>query len=61
THLGTHFMFQGNIHTTPTKEHLVTAIQKHFASQRVSELEVIMEFIHAAKRKRSGRTRRDRN
>ncbi|PWA48596.1 histone deacetylase complex subunit SAP30/SAP30-like protein [Artemisia annua] len=68
TKLGTNTLWRyystfnlGNIHTNPSKEHLVTAIQKHFASQRVSELEVIMEFIHAAKRKRFGRAHRDRN
>ncbi|KVH91848.1 Histone deacetylase complex subunit SAP30/SAP30-like protein [Cynara cardunculus var. scolymus] len=57
---------QSNIHPyyppNPTKEQLVDAIQKHFASQRVSELEVIMEFIHAAKREKSRRTNsRDRS
>ncbi|KAF5774810.1 putative histone deacetylase complex subunit SAP30/SAP30, SAP30 domain superfamily [Helianthus annuus] len=51
----------GNIHSNPTKEQLVNAIQKHFASQQVSEVEVIMEFIHAAKRQKSGRTKRDRS
>ncbi|XP_024996871.1 uncharacterized protein LOC112529728 [Cynara cardunculus var. scolymus] len=52
----------GNIQPNPTKEQLVDAIQKHFASQRVSELEVIMEFIHAAKREKSRRTNsRDRS
>ncbi|KAI3828814.1 hypothetical protein L1987_02924 [Smallanthus sonchifolius] len=51
----------GNIHSNPTKEQLVNAIQKHFASQKVSEVEVIMEFIHAAKRQKSGRTQRDQS
>ncbi|KAK9067969.1 hypothetical protein SSX86_012080 [Deinandra increscens subsp. villosa] len=80
----------GNIHSNPTKEQLVNAIQKHFASQvnskhihentrfnvygdyetdlclffiqqRVSEVEVIMEFIHAAKRRKSGRTQGDQS
>ncbi|KAD6453549.1 hypothetical protein R6Q59_015392 [Mikania micrantha] len=51
----------GNIHSNPTKEQLVDAIQKHFASQQVSEVEVIIEFIHAAKRQKSGRTQTDRS
>ncbi|CAH1453641.1 unnamed protein product [Lactuca virosa] len=49
----------GNMHSNPTKEQLVIAIQKHFASQRVSEVEVIMEFVHAAKRQKKGRTHRE--
>ncbi|XP_076912780.1 uncharacterized protein LOC143571171 [Bidens hawaiensis] len=51
----------GNIHSNPTKEQLVNAIQKHFASQKVSEVEVIMEFIHAAKRQKSERTKKDQS
>ncbi|XP_076950514.1 uncharacterized protein LOC143623503 [Bidens hawaiensis] len=51
----------GNILSNPTKEQLVNAIQKHFASQKVSEVEVIMEFIHAAKRQKSERTKKDQS
>ncbi|GKC54332.1 histone deacetylase complex subunit SAP30/SAP30-like protein [Tanacetum coccineum] len=51
----------GNIHSTPTKEQLVNAVHKHFASQKVSEMEAIMEFINAAKRRKSGRSQRDRS
>ncbi|KAI3689523.1 hypothetical protein L2E82_47483 [Cichorium intybus] len=51
----------GNVDSNPTKEQLVNAIKKHFASQRVSEVEVIMEFIHAAKRQKNGGTNRDRS
>nr|GEW66128.1 hypothetical protein [Tanacetum cinerariifolium] len=46
----------GNVHSTPTKELLVNAVHKHFASQKVSEMEAIMEFINAAKRRKSGRS-----
>nr|XP_043630781.1 uncharacterized protein LOC122602120 [Erigeron canadensis]XP_043630782.1 uncharacterized protein LOC122602120 [Erigeron canadensis] len=51
----------GNMHSNPSKEHLVNAIQKHFASQQVSEVEVIMEFINAAKRQKPRRMHRDRS
>ncbi|XP_076913652.1 uncharacterized protein LOC143572353 [Bidens hawaiensis] len=51
----------GNIHSNPTKEQLVNAVHKHFASQKVSEMEAIMEFINAAKRRKSGRSHRDRS
>lgn len=51
----------GNIHSSPTKEQLVNAVHKHFASQKVSEMEAIMEFINAAKRRKSGRSQRDRS
>lgn len=36
-----------------TKEQVVHAVHKHLASQRVDEFQVIAEFIHAAKRRRS--------
>nr|XP_043608199.1 uncharacterized protein LOC122579997 [Erigeron canadensis]XP_043608201.1 uncharacterized protein LOC122579997 [Erigeron canadensis] len=49
----------GNIHTKLTKEHLVNAVHKHFASQKVGEMEAILEFINAAKRRKSGRNHRD--
>ncbi|KAI3693635.1 hypothetical protein L1987_76583 [Smallanthus sonchifolius] len=49
----------GNTHSNPTKEQLVNAVHKHFASQKVSEMEAIMEFINAAKRRKSGRSHRD--
>ncbi|GKD87760.1 histone deacetylase complex subunit SAP30/SAP30-like protein, partial [Tanacetum coccineum] len=39
----------GNIHSSPTKEQLVNAVQKHFESQKVSEMEAIMKFINEAK------------
>ncbi|KAJ0665944.1 putative histone deacetylase complex subunit SAP30/SAP30, SAP30 domain superfamily [Helianthus annuus] len=51
----------GNIHSNPTKEQLVNAVRKHFASQKVSEMEAIMEFINAAKGRKSGRNHRDRS
>ncbi|XP_076961137.1 uncharacterized protein LOC143637693 [Bidens hawaiensis] len=47
----------GNNHSDPTKEQLVNAVHKHFASQKVSEMEAIIEFINAAKR-RNGRKHR---
>ncbi|KAK1438610.1 hypothetical protein QVD17_04419 [Tagetes erecta] len=51
----------GNIHSNPTKEQLVNAVHKHFSSQRVSEMEAIMEFINAAKRRKYGRNHRDQS
>ncbi|KAK9053128.1 hypothetical protein SSX86_029758 [Deinandra increscens subsp. villosa] len=51
----------GNINSNPTKEQLVNAVYKHFASQKVSEMEAIMEFINAAKRRKSERNNRDRS
>ncbi|KAM7525780.1 hypothetical protein LguiA_015682 [Lonicera macranthoides] len=43
----------GQVHPNPSKELLVNAIQDHFASQKVDELQVIVEFLHAAKRLKS--------
>ncbi|OVA13979.1 Histone deacetylase complex subunit SAP30/SAP30-like [Macleaya cordata] len=34
----------------PSKDQIVDAVQRHFLSQKVDENEVIMSFIHAAKR-----------
>ncbi|KAK9049956.1 hypothetical protein SSX86_031076 [Deinandra increscens subsp. villosa] len=51
----------GNIHSNPTKEQLVNAVHKHFASQKVSEMEAIMEFINAAKKRKSGKGLGDRS
>lgn len=42
-----------NISSNPTKEQLISAVQKHFSSQKVDEVEVIVEFIRAAKRLQS--------
>ncbi|KAL8498477.1 hypothetical protein ACS0TY_021707 [Phlomoides rotata] len=42
-----------NISPNPTKEQLVNAIQQHFSSQYVDEVQVIVEFIRAAKRLQS--------
>ncbi|KAI3453735.1 hypothetical protein Pfo_010398 [Paulownia fortunei] len=39
-----------HITPNPTKEQLVNAVQQHFSSQQVDEVQVIVEFIHAAKR-----------
>ncbi|CAH9075700.1 unnamed protein product [Cuscuta epithymum] len=41
----------------PTKAQLVSAVQRHFASQRVDEVQVVVEFIRAAKRLRSAHLR----
>lgn len=35
----------------PTKEQLLDSVQQHFCSQKLDEVEVIMEFIRAAKRR----------
>ncbi|KAL8064142.1 hypothetical protein ABFX02_01G072000 [Erythranthe guttata] len=40
-----------NISPNPTKEQLVNAVQKHFSSQKVDEVQVILEFIRAAKKR----------
>uniref|UniRef100_A0A5B7BP40 Histone deacetylase complex subunit SAP30 Sin3 binding domain-containing protein n=1 Tax=Davidia involucrata TaxID=16924 RepID=A0A5B7BP40_DAVIN len=37
----------------PTKEQMVNAVHQHFASQQLDEVQVIVEFIHAAKRLKS--------
>ncbi|KAL3818040.1 hypothetical protein ACJIZ3_003945 [Penstemon smallii] len=42
-----------NISPNPTKEQLINAVQQHFSSQQVDEVQVIMEFIRAAKRLQS--------
>lgn len=39
--------------TNPTKEQLVKAVQRHFSSQQVDEIQVIAEFVRAAKRLKS--------
>ncbi|KAK6130020.1 hypothetical protein DH2020_036242 [Rehmannia glutinosa] len=39
-----------HISPNPTKEQLVNAVQRHFSSQQVDEVQVIVEFIRAAKR-----------
>ncbi|URD83906.1 hypothetical protein MUK42_05439 [Musa troglodytarum] len=38
------------INPKPTKEQLLRVVQNHFLSQQVDELQVIVGFIHAAKR-----------
>lgn len=42
-----------NISSNPSKEQLISAVQKHFSSQKVDEVEVVVEFIRAAKRLQS--------
>ncbi|CAA3003245.1 histone deacetylase complex subunit SAP30 SAP30 [Olea europaea subsp. europaea] len=39
--------------TNPTKEQLIRAVQRHFSSQQVDEIQVITEFVRAAKRLKS--------
>ncbi|KAG6408048.1 hypothetical protein SASPL_131050 [Salvia splendens] len=39
-----------HVSRNPTKEQLVNAIQQHFSSQHVDEVQVIVDFIRAAKR-----------
>lgn len=46
----------GNANPNLTKEQVVNVVQKHFASQKVDEVQVIAEFIHAAKRLKSADT-----
>uniref|UniRef100_A0A5B7BGA8 Histone deacetylase complex subunit SAP30 Sin3 binding domain-containing protein n=1 Tax=Davidia involucrata TaxID=16924 RepID=A0A5B7BGA8_DAVIN len=46
----------GSINPNPTKEQMINAVHQHFASQRVDEVQVIVEFIHAAKRLKSVET-----
>ncbi|KAL0408175.1 UNVERIFIED_CONTAM: hypothetical protein Sradi_1751900 [Sesamum radiatum] len=48
-----------HINPNPTKEQLLSAIQQHFSSQHVDEVEVIVEFIRAAKKLQSVGTNRD--
>ncbi|KAL6986283.1 hypothetical protein U1Q18_019651 [Sarracenia purpurea var. burkii] len=42
-----------------TRAQVVDAVQQHFASQKVDEFQVIAEFIHAAKRRKSAETYRE--
>ncbi|GMI82502.1 SAP30 FUNCTION-RELATED 2 [Hibiscus trionum] len=37
----------------PSKEQLVDVVQRHFMSQKIDELQVIVGFVHAAKRLKS--------
>ncbi|KAG6527617.1 uncharacterized protein LOC122041005 [Zingiber officinale] len=39
-----------NINPNPTKEQLIHAVQNHFLSQQLDEMQVIVGFIHTAKR-----------
>ncbi|KAG6405789.1 hypothetical protein SASPL_133383 [Salvia splendens] len=41
---------QAHVSRNPSKEQLVSAIQQHFSSQHVDEVQVIVDFIRAAKR-----------
>lgn len=45
-----------HINPNPTKEQLLSAVQQHFSSQQVDEVQVVVEFIRAAKRLRSADT-----
>lgn len=45
-----------HINPNPTKEQLLSAVQQHFSSQRVDEVQVVVEFIRAAKRLRTADT-----
>ncbi|XP_057977542.1 uncharacterized protein LOC131164406 isoform X2 [Malania oleifera] len=41
----------GSINHNPSKEQMINAVQRHFVSQQqLDEIQVIVEFIHAAKR-----------
>ncbi|KAF8413207.1 hypothetical protein HHK36_001183 [Tetracentron sinense] len=40
----------GDINSNPSKEQMVDAVQRHFLSQHLDETQVIIGFIHAAKR-----------
>ncbi|XP_073055626.1 uncharacterized protein [Primulina eburnea] len=42
-----------NVSPNPTKEQLVNSVQQHFSSQQVDEVQVIVEFIRAAKKPQS--------
>lgn len=44
------FHLQAQISPNPTKEQLLNAIQQHFSSQHVDEVQVIVDFIRAAKK-----------
>ncbi|XP_050214379.1 uncharacterized protein LOC126665589 [Mercurialis annua] len=45
-----HFNLVDNIPTNPSKEQLVNVVQRHFMSQQMDELQVIVGFVQAAKR-----------
>ncbi|GAB2226777.1 hypothetical protein Droror1_Dr00008568 [Drosera rotundifolia] len=40
----------GSINPNKPKDHVVKIVQRHFASQRVEEVQVVVDFIHSAKR-----------
>lgn len=42
----------GNANNCSSREQMVNVVQRHFASQSVDEVQVIVDFIHAAKRLR---------
>ncbi|XP_022845485.1 uncharacterized protein LOC111368472 [Olea europaea var. sylvestris] len=44
------FNLASNIHN-PTKEQLITAVEQHFSSQEVDDVQVIFGFIHAASKR----------
>ncbi|KAK2984554.1 hypothetical protein RJ640_018932 [Escallonia rubra] len=50
----------GRMDPNPSRDQLATAVQHHFASQQVDEVQVIVDFLHAAKRHKSVGTRRER-
>ncbi|GMH09384.1 hypothetical protein Nepgr_011225 [Nepenthes gracilis] len=39
-----------SVNPGPSKEHMVNTVQRHFASQRVDEVQAVVDFIRAAKR-----------
>ncbi|KAA8522429.1 hypothetical protein F0562_013210 [Nyssa sinensis] len=45
-----------SLYPNPTKEQMVNAVHQHFASQQLDEVQVIVEFIRAAKRLKSVNT-----
>ncbi|XP_043718397.1 uncharacterized protein LOC122666279 isoform X2 [Telopea speciosissima] len=44
------FNLARNNHPNPSREQLVDAVRRHFSSQQLDEIEVIVGFIHAAKK-----------
>lgn len=49
----------GSVNAASSKEQMVNIVQRHFASQQVDEVQVIAEFVRAAKRLRSSSRSRD--
>lgn len=49
----------GSVNPNSSREHMASIVQRHFAAQQVDEVQVIAEFVRAAKRLRSNSRSRE--